>query len=99
MWELLKNEWVIYGGKILYEESNIVVIEGSSEFLVIYNNTIVHLLNDRIAVKTYHSPKWHVTTAPRFRGTALKIALDIIKRLPPAIRQHITTSLPLLAPL
>ena len=89
------REWLEYG-RVIYSDGNKVVIEGKEEFLIKYEDVIIHVTRDRISVLR---DKWYVSTAPHYRGAAKKIALRIMTELPISVSRYIIARLPLLAPL
>ncbi len=96
-WTKIYNEWVKYNGKVIYDDENVMVVEGKEEYLIVYFNYTIHITKDRILVMI--GGRRYVATIPLRgrprRGVALKTALRVVNMLPSNIAAYITSSLPL----
>ena len=90
-------EWLEHGGKIIYNDNQkTVVVEGEKEYLIKYNEIIIHLTVDRVLVIAQR--KRFISVIPlrgRPRGmNAVRTARTIIMELPPEIVERIGSVLP-----
>jgi len=77
----LVEEWLRYGGRVEYEDENTTIIKGkNNEWLIIYDELVVHISKDTVAVKI--GKRWVTSRAPYWRGQAIIIARRLRSKIP-----------------
>ena len=89
----LITEWIAHGGRVEFKDDNGLVIRQNDEWLILYNDILVHIAPKLIAVKISGN-HWYVSHAPSWRGRAVEMVKNVLANMPEKIRHQILHALP-----
>jgi hypothetical protein len=88
----LIGEWTQYGGRVEFKDNGLVIRQ-NDEWLILYNDILVHIAPKLIAVKI-NGNHWHVSHAPSWRGRAVEMVKNVLANMPEKIRRQVLCALP-----
>jgi hypothetical protein len=89
----LVNIWVAYGGRVVYDENKIVIVENDGEWLIQLDDEYMIHIAPRKFIALKIGRKWHISSAPKWRGKAKEMAMKLLYKYLPRHYYYLITQL------